>query len=221
MLMPMLGHLRVLLVEDASLMRDSLAALLGTEAGVEVIGAVANSAHAVGLPALVAADVAIVDFAPEDGVQAVAALRDRWPSVRVLMLTSSVDERLIEGALRAGVDGCLLRTDTRAELMTALRRVSEGHRYVSRSIRDRLASLPARRGASGAPVSEGLSPLTEREREVMQCVASGLRTREIAERLSLSQKTVEKHRSNLMRKLGLRSAAAVAAYAISKRYGRA
>lgn len=62
--------------------------------------------------------------------------------------------------------------------------------------------------------------LTDREREVMQCVASGLRTRDIAERLSLSQKTVEKHRSSLMRKLGLRSAAAVAAYATARRYGR-
>lgn len=220
MLIPMLDHLHVLLVADASLMRDSLAALLGTEGGVEVIGAVANSAHAIKLVTAVRVDVAIVDLAPESGAQTVAALRDRWPSVRVLALTSSEDERVIDAVLRAGVDGCLLRTDTRAELMTALRRLSEGHRYVSRSIRDRLGSQVARGGAS-LPVAEGLALLTDREREVMQCVASGLRTREIAERLSLSEKTVEKHRSNLMRKLGLRSAAAVAAYAIAKRYGRA
>ncbi|MDE2262429.1 MAG: response regulator transcription factor [Gammaproteobacteria bacterium] len=216
----MLDHLHALLVADASLMRDSLAALLGTEGGVEVIGAVANSAHAIKLVTAVRVDVAIVDLAPESGAQTVAALRDRWPSVRVLALTSSEDERVIDAVLRAGVDGCLLRTDTRAELMTALRRLSEGHRYVSRSIRDRLGSQVARGGAS-LPVAEGLALLTDREREVMQCVASGLRTREIAERLSLSEKTVEKHRSNLMRKLGLRSAAAVAAYAIAKRYGRA
>lgn len=217
--MPMLGRLRVLLVGHASLTRDSLAALLGTETGMEVMGAAANSAHAVKLVTAAHVDVAIVDFAPETGTQTVAALRDRWPSVRVLVLTSSEDEGIVNAAFRAGVDGCLLGTDSRADLMTALRRVSAGHRYVSRSIRDRLASASA---TSGAPlaVSEGL-PLTDREREVMQCVASGLRTREIAERLSLSEKTVEKHRSNLMRKLGLRSAAAVAAYAIAKRYGRA
>jgi DNA-binding NarL/FixJ family response regulator len=218
--MPMLGRLRVLLVGHASLTRDSLAALLGTEAGVEVIGAAANSAPAVKLVAAAHVEVAIVDFAPEGGAETVAALRDRWPSVRVLVLTSSEDEGIVNAALRAGVDGCLLGTDSRADLMTALRRVSEGHRYVSRSIRDRLASVS---GTSGTPlaVAEGLALLTDREREVMQCVASGLRTREIAERLSLSEKTVEKHRSNLMRKLGLRSAAAVAAYAIAKRYGRA
>ena len=200
-------------------MRDSLAALLGTETGVEVIGAAANSAHAIKLVTAEQVDVAIVDFVPEGGTQTVAALRDRWPSVRVLVLTSSEDEGMISIALRAGVDGCLLRSDSRADLMTALRRVSEGHRYVSRSIRDRLATVSVTSGATA--VSEGLTLLTDREREVMQCVASGLRTREIAERLSLSEKTVEKHRSNLMRKLGLRSAAAVAAYAIAKRYGRA
>ncbi len=220
----MLGRLRVLLVGHASLTRDSLAALLGTETGVEVIGAAANSAHAVKLVTAAHVDVALVDFSPDGGTETVAALRDRWPSVRVLVLTSSEDGAIINAALRAGVDGCLLGTDSRADLMTALRRVSEGHRYVSRSLRDRLASASVAgvSVASNTPlaVSEGLTLLTDREREVMQCVASGLRTREIAERLSLSEKTVEKHRSNLMRKLGLRSAAAVAAYAIAKRYGR-
>ena len=220
MLVPMLGRLRVLIVEGASLMRDSLVALLGAEAGVEVIGAVANSAQAIRLATAAHVDVAIVDFAPVGGAQTVASLHDRWPSARVLVLASPEDERLIDAALRAGVDGCLLRSDTRAELMTALRRLSGGHRYVSRSARARLAGLSGA-NATPPPVPEGLSTLTEREREVMQCVASGLRTREIALRLSVSEKTVEKHRSNLMRKLGLRSAAAVAAYAIAKRFGRA
>lgn len=219
MLIPMLGRLRVLLVEDASLMRDSLAALLRTESGIEVTGAVANTAHAVRLATVLPPDVAIVDLTRTSGVQAVAALHDRWPSVHILILTSSEEERVIRAALRAGVDGYLLRSDTAAELMTALHRVSEGQQYVSRSIRERVANLSASERTSFA-MPEGLSILTEREREVMQCVASGLRTREIAQRLSLSHKTVEKHRSNLMRKLGLRSAAAVAAYAIAKRYGR-
>lgn len=220
MLMPMLGHLRVLLVADASLMRDSLAALLGTEPGVEVIGTVANSAPAIKLATGAGADVVIVDLAPEGSAQTVAALRKRWPAVPILALSSAEDERLVDTALRTEVDGCLLMTDSRAELMIALRRMSEGDRYVSRSIRDRLES---RGGRNVAPLaaSEGLTALTEREREIMQCVASGLRTREIAERLSLSEKTVEKHRSNLMRKLGLRSAAAVTAYAITKGYVRA
>ena len=224
MLAPMLplvlGRIRVLLVEDASLTRDSLAALLGTEPGVDVMGVVANSAHAVGLLTAAQPDVAIVDFASPGDAATVAALQQRWPSSNVLMLTSAEDDRLLSAALRAGAGGYLLRSDSRAELMTALHRVSQGHPYVSRAIRDRVAGFEvAGRTPPAAP--GGLSLLTEREREIMQCVASGLRTREIAQRLSLSHKTVEKHRSNLMRKLGLRSAAAVAAYAIAQGYRRA
>ena len=88
----MLGRLRVLLVEDASLMRDGLAALLCMEAGVEVIGR--DRQHRAGRQAATAArpDVAIVDFAPAGGIETIAALRDRWPSVRVLVLTSSEDD---------------------------------------------------------------------------------------------------------------------------------
>lgn len=215
----MLDRLRVLLVEDAGLTRDGLAALLGTEAGVEVIGAVAAGANAVRSAAAVRPDVAILDFAMTGGAETIAALRYRWPSVRVLILTSSTEDAVIGAALGAGAGGCLLWSDGHSELMTALRLLSQGHRYVSDSIRGR-ALTPSEGAAAASTVSEGLALLTDREREVMHCVASGLRTRDIAERLSLSQKTVEKHRSNLMRKLGLRSAAAVAAYAIAKRYGR-
>lgn len=219
MLILMLDRLRILVVEDASLMRDGLTALLGAEAGVEVIGAVPNRADAVRSAAAARPDVAIVDFTATSGAETIRALHNRWPAVHVLVLTSSRDDGAIRAALRAGAAGCLLRSDSRSELMTALRRLSAGRRYVSDSIRGRMAILS---GGEGVPssVAEGLAPLTDREREVMQCVASGLRTRDIAQRLSLSQKTVEKHRSNLMRKLGLRSAAAVAAYAIAKRYGR-
>jgi DNA-binding NarL/FixJ family response regulator len=215
----MLGRLRVLLVDRASVMRDGLAALLGLEAGVEVIGAIANSVQAVRLASAARPDIAIVDFAPAGGIETLAALRARWPSVRILVLTSSEDDWLLNAALRAGVDGYLLRSCMRAELMTALRRVSEGRRYVSRSIRERVEEQDS---AGPAPLAmlDGVSLLTDREREIMLCVASGLRTREIAERLALSHKTVEKHRSNLMRKLGLRSAAAVAAYATARGYGR-
>jgi len=220
MLVPMLGHMRVLLVDHPNLMRDSLEALLGMEVGVEVVGAVLASTSAVRLATAPRPDVVIVDFASSGSGETVAAIYHRWPSARVLVLTSSADERLLDTALRAGVNGYLLRSDTRSELMTALRRVAEGHRYISRSIRRRIAAADP--GASAPPAgSDGFTLLTEREREIMQCVASGLRTREIAERLSLSHKTVEKHRSNLMRKLGLRSAAAVAAFAITKGYGRA
>lgn len=212
MLICMPARSRVIVVEDASLMRDGLAALLGTEPSVQVIGMIANTVAAVRLAAALRPEVAILDFQPINGVQMVAALRGRWPSVYVLALARTEDTELMDAALHAGVEGCLSRSDSRARFMTALRSVAGGSHFISR-IRHRAADPP---GDTRPAASAGRPPLTDREREVMQWVAAGLRTREIAERLSVSHKTIEKHRSSLMRKLGLRSAAAVAVYAITK-----
>jgi DNA-binding NarL/FixJ family response regulator len=219
MLPLVLGRLRVLLVEDPSLMRDSLVALLSSEPGVEMVGEIANSAQAIKLAPAASPDLVIVDFASAGGTDAIAALRERWPSAHVLVLATLENARLLKSALHAGAGGYVLRSDTRAELMTALHKVAQGQPHVSRAIRERIAAFDAASRANHA-AADGVALLTDREREIMRWVASGLRTREIAQRLSLSHKTVEKHRSNLMRKLGLRSAAAVAAYATEKGYGR-
>jgi DNA-binding NarL/FixJ family response regulator len=219
MLSLVLGRLRVLLVEDAGLMRDGLAALLRTEPGVEVIGAVANSARAVRLATATSPDLALVDLTSASDIDTIAVIRERWPSAHILVLTGGEDERIVEAALHAGAGGFVLRSGTRAELMAALHKISEGRPPFSPASHERVDGFETESRRRPTAV-EGAALLTDREREIMQCVASGLRTREIAQRLSLSHKTVEKHRSNLMRKLGLRSAAAVAAYAIAKGYGR-
>jgi DNA-binding NarL/FixJ family response regulator len=109
-----------------------------------------------------------------------------------------------------------LKSDTRLELVNALRSIKEGQRYVSPTIFDRVVSGYVRKHAlADQQRSDGL---TEREREVMKRIAQGRRTREIAHELSLSHKTIEKYRSNLMHKLGLKTATAVAAYAIANGY---
>jgi DNA-binding NarL/FixJ family response regulator len=134
------------------------------------------------------------------------------------VLTFQRDDVAIESALRAGVDGYLLKSDRRAELLNAMHSVIERRRYISPSIFDRVVNgFVSQRAQARHAESDGLS---DREREVMRLIAQGLRTREIAVKLSVSHKTVEKHRTNLMRKLGLRTAAAVAAYAITNGYLR-
>src|SRR5581483_5968007 len=151
-------------------------------------------------------DVALVHFAilTADGFGAIAAIRRRWPGVRVLALTSRLDEPLLGATTEAGIEGCLLESDGHTELLSAVHSVSRGERYRTSSIALQSVGRPDK--------------LTDREREVMRLIAAGYRTREIAQRLSLSRKTIEKHRASLMRKLGLRSAAAVAAYAIANGY---
>jgi len=104
-------------------------------------------------------------------------------------------------AAAAGIDGCISEGDSHTDLLAAIRTVANGERYVTRPV--------------GNPDVSAVGVLTEREKEVTRLIAAGYRTREIAHQLSLSDKTIEKHRANIMRKLGLRSAAAVAAYAIA------
>jgi two-component system response regulator NreC len=208
---------RILVVDQEGIMRDGLCALLDAEEELHVVGAIPNGAGAVEAAAIESTDVAIMEFSVANGRHTVAALRRRWPAARIVVLTSRGDDRTLDSALHAGVEGYVLKSDSRAELFAAIRSVLEGTRYLSASISDRVASGHVR-GASQPGDEPHPDMLTERERQVMKCIAAGFRTRDIAERLSVSHKTVEKHRASLMRKLGLRSAAAVAAFAISNGY---
>jgi DNA-binding NarL/FixJ family response regulator len=208
---------RVLVADEAGIMRDGLCALLQSDDTLEVVAATAARREAVETLTTAQPDVIIVDFATDlkSGPETISHLKHRWPDVRILVLTVRRDETFIETALRAGADGYVLKTDSRAELFNAVHRIASGKGYISPSALDRMVTaytktsdrLPGRTRASGT--------LTSREQEVITLIAKGYRTREMAQLLSLSHKTVEKHRTNLMRKLGLRSAAAVAAYAIT------
>jgi DNA-binding NarL/FixJ family response regulator len=212
--------LQVLLVDEEGLLRDGLCAMINLEEGFAIAGVVSGTAalHTVSVPT--PPDLIVADFgAPAvRGLETVTAAHGRWPNVPILVLTFHQDDVAIESALRAGVDGYLLKTDRRAELLNAMHSVIDRKRYISPSIFDRVVNgFVSQRPAAPRADPDGLS---DREREVMKLIAQGLRSREIAEKLSVSHKTVEKHRTNLMRKLGLRTAAAVAAYAISNGYLR-
>jgi DNA-binding NarL/FixJ family response regulator len=203
--------MRILIIDADSLMRDGLSALLALRDDIEMIGAIDGIAAMVRIPHARAPEVVILDIAIADyeGPRTITAIHERWPMARVLVLTLRKDEQSLKSALRAGVDGYLLKSDTRLELLKALRAVSEGRPYVSPTISQHKPTAARQLSPDG---------LSERERHVMMRIAQGLRTREIALELSLSHKTIEKYRSNLMRKLGLKTAGAVAAYAIANGY---
>jgi len=209
---------QLLLIDDEGLLRDGLCAVINLEGEIAVAGVISSVSALQTLLLPEAPDVVIADLGASavHGPRLMAAVRARWPGVPVLVLTFQRDDQSIESALRAGVDGYLLKTEPRSQLLIAIRTLVGGQRYFSPTLVERVAngffSRPA--GATKAD-SDGLS---DREREVMKLIAQGLRTRDIAERLSVSHKTVEKHRANLMRKLGVRTAAAVVAYAISNGY---
>lgn len=188
----MRDKLRILIIGEHGLLRDGLCALLNT-ADSKVVGAVHTIEAIDELTPPPEPDVAVVDLGPPDEHwrAAVAALKNRWSAVRVIVLT---EDDLAAPARPSGSDTVVSKSIRGLQLMEVIRKGSQDRRPVG---------------------SDGLS---DREREVMKQIARGFRTREIAVNLSLSRKTIEKYRGNLMRKLGLRTATAVTAYAIANGY---
>jgi two-component system, NarL family, response regulator NreC len=212
------NKIQVLIVDTDCIMRDGLVALLSNE-NCEVIGTASTGPEALRETELHAPDLVIIDLSipTASDPNTIVQLKKQRPGVRVLVLTFLREERLIDAALRAGADGYVLKSDTRLEFVTAIRNITHGNAYVSPSIYDRVINgyLKAQ---VGAPRRRASGALSQREQQVVRLIAEGYRTREIAQQLSLSHKTVEKHRTNLMRKLGLKTAPAVAAYAIAHGY---
>jgi DNA-binding NarL/FixJ family response regulator len=212
------SKLQILVIDADTLLRDGLCALLNLEEGFQVAAAVSGIGGPVRFAPSHAPEIVILDsaIAGSNGVALITLVRQRWPRTRVLVLTFEGNDQALEEALRAGADGYLLKSDTRLELTNALKSMKEGQRYVSPTILDRVVHGYVRKhNLEQQQQADGLS---DRERDVIKRIAQGRRTREIAQELSLSHKTIEKYRSNLMRKLGLKTATAVAAYAISHGY---
>lgn len=205
--------MRILIVDADNLLRDGLCALLRLESDLEVVGTLDSVEAVENVAQAISPEIVILDIAGPDSIGggAITRIRERWPEAHVVVLTLEQDDRVLAEALRAGADAYALKSDSRRELIEALRRVRMGQRYVSPAMHE----LGQGHGGANRHHADGL---TDRERDVMRHIARGQRTREIAQDLSLSHKTIEKHRSSLMRKLGLKTATAVAAYAISNGY---
>lgn len=210
------GKTQILVIDEPGIMRDGLCALLRSDPRIELVAATSGRREALQALADTTPQLVLMDFSPSlrTSPETITLVKRRWPQVRVLVLTLRRDEQFVHAALRAGADGYVLKNDARSELFTAIKRITAGKSYISPAALDNLVIVYAQ-PADGASRAAQSAVLTNREQEVIALIARGYRTRDMANLLSLSHKTVEKHRTNLMRKLGLRSAAAVAAYAIT------
>jgi two-component system, NarL family, response regulator NreC len=210
----------ILVVDEEGIVRDGLCALLQCAEELHVDGAFSSAREAVRTRGDLRPSVVIMDFplAMKTGPETIAHVKRRWPEARVLVLCGSSEGQVIEAARRAGADGYVLRNDRRSELFDAIHSLASGKHYISKSVLE----PPARSNGPPSPHAprrtDTAGMLTEREQEVVALIAEGYRTREMAQLLSVSHKTVERHRTNLMRKLGVRSATGVVAYAITHRY---
>jgi DNA-binding NarL/FixJ family response regulator len=207
----------VLIAEDHALLRAGMRALLATEPDIEVIGEVDNGKDAVRMACSMNPNVVLMDLnmPGSHGLGAIAEIKRRAPEIKILVITMHKTDEYIQEALRSGASGYILKESGHDELRTAIRTVLAGKVYLSPDVSERVVSGFLSGGKNPAATTTAWDTLTMREREVLKLVAEGHGNKHIADYLNLSVKTVEKHRSSLMRKLGLRNAAMLAAYAIN------
>ena len=202
-------NLKVLLVDDHAVMREGLAALL-TAAGIDVIGTASNGREAVRLARELVPDAVVMDISMPDlnGIEAARQIHVRAPTVRIVMLSMHANREHVHQALAAGADGYVLKESAATEVVTAVRAVAAGRRYLSPAIES--AMLEAGGSAARGP----LESLSARERQVLQLVVEGGSSAEIARTVHLSPKTVETYRSRLMKKLGVANVTALVKFAV-------
>ena len=206
---------RIVVVEDHTLLRAGLRAMLAQDPELKLVGEADNGRDAIRVIGTLKPDLVLMDLSMPgmNGIEAIVEIKGRFPETRVLVLTIHKAEEYIYQALRAGANGYVLKDATQDELCTAIRTVLTGKTFLSPEVSSKV--LTGYLG--GGKTATGVRPwdtLTHREREVLKLVAEGRANRHIAEYLSLSIKTVEKHRSNLMKKLDLHNAATLTAFAI-------
>jgi len=210
--------IRVMLVEDHAIVREGLKALLASEKDIEVVGEAGSFTEALQVAARARPEVVVLDLRLPDksGIEVTRALKEAFPDIKKVVILSMYDEEeLVIRALKSGATGYVLKRAGVTELLKAIRAVYSGEAYLDSTIARRVVeglqkgvSLKQRVGAE--------PELTPREEEILRLVVQGLTNQEIARRLFISIKTVQAHRANLMKKLGVHDRVELVKYALKK-----
>lgn len=212
------AKISVLLVDDHAILREGLRALLELEPDIEVLGEAGTCEEALTLARSVVPDVVLTDIGlpGRSGLSLVTELRKHCPKARVILLTAHGSEEYLRAGLEVKADGYVLKDSGREELVAAIHAVVKGQQFLCKAIAGTVMAAYRNRDGRGV-VATPLQSLTTRERQVLTRVASGQSNKAVARDLSLSVKTIEKHRANLMRKLALHNAADITRFALSQR----
>jgi len=204
---------RILLADDHAVVRSGLRLVLDGEPDLEVVAEAADGSEAVQLALELEVDLAVLDVTMPrlTGLQAARELAKRRPDVRVLMLSMHDNEQYLFEALRAGASGYVLKSVADRDLIGACRAAMRGEPFIYPPALRALIREGIERGGDDAP-----DPLTPRESEIVKLIAESRTTREIADLLVISEKTVERHRSNVFAKLGMRDRVELTRYAIRR-----
>lgn len=209
--------IRVLIVEDHLVVRDGLRMILGAEDGMEVVGEARDGLEAVRRTEELEPDVVLMDIAlpTMNGIEATRQITRHHPGTKVLAVSMHENPEYVRQALRAGAAGFIPKRAAASELVGAIRSVDRGGMFLYPSVAKKVVEdyLDLVEQRQAQPVGEAL---TDREREILVLIAEGHSTKEIADLLSLSEKTVQTHRENIMRKMGFKDRIELVKYAISQ-----
>lgn len=207
-----MNKIRIVLADDHQLFRDGVKAMLQATGEVTVVGEASHGAVLLTVLASQAPDIVLLDISmpPTNGIDLLPTIKERFPAVKCIMLTMHADVQYVLRSLRQGADGYLLKDTDEEELKTAIREVHAGNKYFKNKISDLIVA-----NLSGEPSPETL--LSEREIQIVRLVAEGKITKEIADQLFVSVRTVETHRSRIMKKLGVANTAEMIRLAYEKK----
>jgi two-component system response regulator NreC len=213
----MTGKKRIVIAEDQRIVREGLCSLLTSSDEFEIVGEAEDGLDAGRCVQRWKPDLILLDLSMPrmSGIAAIQEIKSQNPETKILALTVHDSEDYILAAFQAGADGYCLKDATHAELLTSIRSVLSGKTYLSPDVSKKVLQgyLDGKKALKSA---SSWDTLTHREREVLKLVGEGYKTKEIADILCISWKTVQKHRANIMDKLGIHSASALTAYAIEK-----
>jgi two-component system, NarL family, response regulator NreC len=209
--------IKILLVDDHAVVRMGLSMLLGNHPDMAVIGEASEGNEGIKKAVELHPDVVIMDLSMphgKDGLSATSELKKLMPDVAILILTMHDDEEYLFRSIQAGASGCILKSAPQEELVAAIRSVAEGNAYLYPSATKKLMMEYMETIKQGT--ADTFSLLSDREKEVLTLIAKGFSNKEIAEQLTISVKTVETHKSNLMEKLHMKTRPELVAYALKK-----
>jgi DNA-binding NarL/FixJ family response regulator len=205
---------RLIIVDDHPLVREGLKQLLAEHAEFQIAGEASNAAQAKQLVTQAQPDVAVLDLTlgQDDGVELTRWIRENHPSIKIMILSMQEEALYAERLLRLGVSAYVMKSAAETDFLNALRKVARGQRHLSAEMSERLLSKAAR-GQLASGDDDPVTALTHRELQVFQMIGGGVSTREIADQLQLSMKTIDAHRRHMREKLNLRSTSELMRYA--------
>jgi DNA-binding NarL/FixJ family response regulator len=211
---------RIVLADDHVMLRQGLRKILEGMADVEIIGEAGDGIALLHLLNRLSPHMVILDISMPNlrGIEAIREIKMAHPDIKVLILTMHKDKEYLRQAVASGADGYLVKDDADTELFSAIEKIREGKIYFSPNLSEELAIDWAQISRGDRESLSEVEQLTTREREVLRLIAEGKSNKEIADLLSISARTVERHRANLMEKLALKKTADLVKYAIRKGY---